>query len=118
MAAGRGQLSNTRSPDHTKHTLCVTLTSEAYPDLSERNDVIFGIEAAENSDVLVFPAGVAATAGGQLSTGGNGRILNVVGVAGTLKKARSLAYGGVGLIEFPGKKYRSDIGAPIIESTS
>jgi phosphoribosylamine--glycine ligase len=84
----------------------------AAPDYPQRNDVgapIEGLREAEASGALVFHAGTAMR-GGTLVTNG-GRILNVTGVAEELGSARAAAYEGVGLISFPGMRYRTDIAA-------
>jgi phosphoribosylamine---glycine ligase len=84
----------------------------AAPDYPQRNDVgtpIEGVREAETMGALVFHAGTAVR-GDTLVTNG-GRILNVTGVGDDLAAARAAAYDGVGLISFPGMRYRTDIAA-------
>ena len=84
----------------------------AAPDYPQKNDVgapIDGVREAEASGALVFHAGTAMR-GDALVTNG-GRILNVTGVGDDLASARGAAYEGVGLVSFPGMRYRTDIAA-------
>lgn len=61
------------------------------------------------SDVLVFHAGTARDAAGQLVTAG-GRVLGVTGVAPTFEEAQRRSRDAAQRIEFDGRQYRSDIG--------
>jgi phosphoribosylamine---glycine ligase len=84
----------------------------AAPDYPQRNDVgtpIKGVRDAESAGTLIFHAGTAMR-GNTLVTNG-GRILNVTAVGEDLASARASAYEGVGLISFPGMRYRTDIAA-------
>ena len=89
---------------------CVVLASEGYPGHYEKGKVILGIEDAEALDgVIVFHAGTARNACGELVTSG-GRVLDVVALGDTFDEARAKAYEACELINFEGKQYRSDIG--------
>jgi phosphoribosylamine--glycine ligase len=84
----------------------------AAPDYPQRNDVgtpIKGVRDAESAGTLVFHAGTAMR-GNTLVTNG-GRILNVTALGEDVASARASAYEGVGLISFPGMRYRTDIAA-------
>ena len=92
----------------------VVLTSAGYPGAYEKGKVITGIEQAEALDgVTVYHAGTALTEAGELVTAG-GRVLDVTAVAPTFEEARERAYEALGLIDFEGKTYRSDIGLKAI----
>ena len=81
---------------------------------SERSGTpIAGIDEAEAAGALVFHAGTARR-GQELLTNG-GRILNVTALGADLPSARAAAYEAVGLISFPGMRFRSDIGLAAAE---
>jgi phosphoribosylamine--glycine ligase len=86
----------------------VVLAAAGYPESPRGGDPITGVATvAEMPGVLVFQAGTVREQG-TLKTGG-GRVLNVVGTAGTLAEARRRAYTAVEEIRFKGKQYRKDI---------
>ena len=88
----------------------VVLASEGYPGSYEKGKVILGVEDAESMNkVIVFHAGTALNADGELITNG-GRVLNVVGLGSTFERARDRAYEACEAINFEGKQMRSDIG--------
>ena len=84
----------------------VVLASEGYPERSNKNYIIEGIEAA-NRIGKVFHAGTAADAGRTVTNGG--RVLCVVGLGDDLTAAKQQAYRAVAEIDFPGMQYRRDI---------
>jgi len=88
----------------------VVLATERYPEGPYRTgDRIQGLDAAEAVEgVVVFHAGTARDAEGQLVTAG-GRVLAVTALAPTLSEARRRAYDAVGHITWPGMQYRHDI---------
>lgn len=109
VAEGRAEDVALRWSD--KWAVGVVLASEGYPGAYEKGKAIRGIAKAEALDgVIVFHAGTAMDADGQLVTAG-GRVLNVVALGDTFEGARDLAYEACGLIDFDGKQLRSDIGA-------
>jgi phosphoribosylamine--glycine ligase len=61
------------------------------------------------ADVLVFHAGTALDASGQLSTAG-GRVLGVTGLGATFEDAQRRSREGAERIRFEGRQFRSDIG--------
>jgi len=84
----------------------VVLASEDYPERSNKNYIIEGIEAA-NRIGKVFHAGTAADADHTFTNGG--RVLCVVGLGDDLAAAKQQAYRAVAEIDFPGMQYRRDI---------
>ena len=84
----------------------VVLASEGYPERSNKNYIIEGIEAA-NHIGKVFHAGTAADADHIFTNGG--RVLCVVGLGDDLAAAKQQAYRAVAEIDFPGMQYRRDI---------
>lgn len=96
----------------------VVLASEGYPGSYEKGKVILGIEEAEDQNkTIVFHAGTALNADGELVTNG-GRVLNVVALGSTFEKARDRVYRAVECINFEGKQFRSDIGKRALEGRS
>lgn len=90
--------------------VCVVLASEGYPGAYEKGKVILGIDEAEAlENVMVFHAGTAVNADGELITSG-GRVLNVVALGENFEQARERVYEACDLIHFEGKQYRTDIG--------
>lgn len=85
----------------------VVLASEGYPERSDKNYIIEGIEAA-NRIGKVFHAGTGADADHTFTNGG--RVLCVVGLGDDLAAAKQQAYRAVDEISFPGMQYRRDIG--------
>ena len=93
----------------------VVLASRGYPESSESNQPITGIDRAEAiPGVAVYHAGTSRR-GGQLVTAG-GRVLTVVGRGGDFAEAIARAYAGVFQISFNGMHYRHDIGRRALES--
>jgi phosphoribosylamine--glycine ligase len=91
----------------------ITLASAGYPETSHKGDVIKGIEEAEQEpDVMVFQAGTAINADGQLVTNG-GRVLNVTALGDNIASARAKAYAAVEKISFDGMQYRTDIASGV-----
>ena len=96
----------------------VVLASAGYPGSYEKGKVILGVaDAEELDDVLVFHAGTALNADGELITAG-GRVLNVVALGDTFEEARDRAYEACKLITFEGVQYRSDIGKKALQGRS
>jgi phosphoribosylamine--glycine ligase len=86
----------------------VVLAAAGYPESPRLGDAIRGVATASAMPgVTIFHAGTTRQEG-TLKTSG-GRVINVVGTAGTLAEARRLAYSGAEAIRFDGKQYRSDI---------
>jgi phosphoribosylamine--glycine ligase len=87
----------------------VVLASRGYPESSESDRPISGVDVAKRlAGVSVFHAGTAERSG-QLVTAG-GRVLTVVGQGDDYATAIERAYAGVGCIAFEGMQYRRDIG--------
>ena len=108
-AAARSDLRQERVRLSTDRAVCVVLASRGYPDSSESDCVITGVdEAAAIPGVSIYHAGTAMK-DGQLVTAG-GRVLSVVGRGADYGEATARAYAGVLRISFDGMQYRRDIG--------
>jgi phosphoribosylamine--glycine ligase len=94
----------------TEDALCVVVSTDAYPDGSDRGTPIYGLDAVLDLEgVLVFHAGTERGNGGGFVTDG-GRILSVTALGRSLEEARRRAYEAVQLIHFDRMYYRRDIG--------
>jgi phosphoribosylamine--glycine ligase len=85
----------------------VVLAGGAYPEHGDTGTPIEGVEDAEARGALVFHAGTALQDGRLVTNGG--RVLNVVGVGGSVDEARTAAYDAAGCIDFAGMRFRGDI---------
>jgi phosphoribosylamine--glycine ligase len=90
-------------------TVALVLAADGYPETARRGDVISGIDAACALGALVFGAGVARNADGEIVTAG-GRVLTVVGTGADVAAAADMAYAAAALIDYAGKWSRRDIG--------
>lgn len=109
LAACDGQLDRRKPAWHDLAALTVVLCAKGYPGTLAKGGVIGGLAEAEALDgVLVFHAGTAERDGVVIANGG--RVLNCVGVGGTVEEARGRAYAAVGAIDWPDGFCRRDIG--------
>lgn len=88
-------------------TATVVLAAAGYPDSPVKGAEIRGIPDAE-ADALVFHAGTRQEGRKILVDGG--RVLAVVGSGDDLADARRRAYDAAGVITWPGRQMRTDIG--------
>jgi phosphoribosylamine--glycine ligase len=96
---------------------CVVMASQGYPGAYEKGRVITGLEAVDqDSDTVVFHAGVQRLPSGELATSG-GRVLGVTSLADTLEAARDKANAWCERIEFEGAYFRRDIGDRVLKTT-
>ncbi|MEP6625213.1 MAG: phosphoribosylamine--glycine ligase [Acidimicrobiia bacterium] len=87
----------------------VVLASEGYPTAPRTGDVITGLDANEDEDVIVFHAGTALTDDGVVTAGG--RVLAVTALGADVEAARTKAYAAADAISWRGKYCRRDIAA-------
>lgn len=88
---------------------CVVLAAGGYPVKYEKGNEIKGFEKfTENKKARIFFAGVKADNEKFLTNGG--RVLNIVSVQETSKKARETVYQELEKIEFKDRYFRKDIG--------
>jgi phosphoribosylamine--glycine ligase len=92
--------------------LGVVLAAEGYPESPRKGDLITGIPV-ETEDAMVFHAGTADNAEGELVSSG-GRVLCAVGLGDSVKMAQTRAYQVADQVHFAGKQLRRDIGARAI----
>jgi phosphoribosylamine--glycine ligase len=117
VAAATGRLTQSSIRINSDSVVGVVLASRGYPESSESDRTISGIDEAEAlPGVLVYHAGTARR-GGNIVTAG-GRVLTVTGRGADFAEAISRAYAGVAKISFDGMQYRRDIGRRALESIS
>ncbi|HET9624418.1 MAG TPA: phosphoribosylamine--glycine ligase [Kofleriaceae bacterium] len=116
LGAARGEMPTGALAWDARMAVCVVVAAAGYPDAPRTGDPIGGLptpepaSAGEPSDVIVFHAGTARGADGQLVSAG-GRVLGVTALGVSLEQARAKAYAAVDRIELAGKQVRRDIGA-------
>jgi phosphoribosylamine--glycine ligase len=111
MAIEQGKLGNASIEWDDDCAVSVVLASKGYPGKYNTGKVITGIDVAEAQEgITVYHAGTKLSDTGDILTAG-GRVLDVTAVAPTFEEARERAYAAVGLIDFEGKEFRTDIGA-------
>ena len=88
--------------------LGVVIASRGYPSSYEKGHRIEGLGRSGNEGTYVFHAGTSLRDGAVVNAGG--RVLCVVGLGDTVRKAQKTAYNRVKEISFDGAFYRHDIG--------
>ena len=117
VAAATGELRQSSVRIGTDSVVGVVLASRGYPESSESERRIGGIDAAEAlPGVSVYHAGTARRSGEIVTAGG--RVLTVTGRGADFAEAIARAYAGVERISFDGMQYRTDIGRRALEKTS
>lgn len=106
MSCAKGTLKGTTLQWKEGYAVDVVLASAGYPIGHSTGEKIRGIKWAEK-ECLVFHSGTKKKEGKYIVNGG--RVLNVVGVAATLKEAQEKAYYGASVIQWEGMQYRHDI---------
>jgi len=90
---------------------CVVMASHGYPEKYSKG---FQISIQKHSKILkntkIFHAGTKRSNDGKLLTNG-GRVLNIVAIAKTIKKALDIVYKKCNDIYWKGSFYRKDIGS-------
>jgi len=114
VAAATGELRQSAVRIGGDSIVGVVLASRGYPESSESDQEIKGLDAAEAlPGVSVYHAGTGGR-GGRVVTAG-GRVLTVAGRGRDFAEAISRAYAGVKMISFDGMQYRRDIGRKALE---
>jgi phosphoribosylamine--glycine ligase len=110
LEAAQGRLARTERLQADSHGVCVVVCSGGYPGDYDVGKEIGGLEKLGNLEGVVLFHASTKKEGDRLVTAG-GRVLGVVGVMPVLSEAIAEAYEAVGMIEFEGIHYRTDIGA-------
>jgi phosphoribosylamine---glycine ligase len=113
-AAACGALPERPARFRAEPHVAVVLASAGYPESSDGERVIDGLDAAAQvPGALVFHAGTAHRDGRIVTAGG--RVLTVVGRGRTYRDAIDVAYRAAGEIRFEGMQFRKDIGRKVLE---
>ena len=107
QAAASSTLANQTLEWDARVALGVVLCAEGYPGEVRKNDVIAGLDDADDS-TLVFHAGTKLQGDAVLTDGG--RVLCVVGLGVDTQAAKAAAYTRAEQISWPGQFMRPDIG--------
>ncbi|MCF7886152.1 MAG: phosphoribosylamine--glycine ligase [Candidatus Marinimicrobia bacterium] len=107
VAQGKLKKNNFKLID--KYATCVVMASGGYPVDYEKEKIITGLDKLENSESLIFLAGVRKENAKFLTNGG--RVLSVVCFGDDLKESISKTYQNIEKINFDKAHYRTDIGA-------
>jgi phosphoribosylamine--glycine ligase len=113
LAAAEGRLAGLAPRWRDEAALTVVMAAKGYPGTPEKGSVIAGVEDAAG-DALIFHAGTARDASGQLVAAG-GRVLNVTATGRTVSEAQARAYAAIDRIDWPGGFCRRDIGHRAVE---
>ncbi len=108
LAATRGELDRVELQWDDRVALGVVVAAAGYPLTPRKGDVITGLPA-DAADAMVFHAGTANGASGEVVVSG-GRVLCVTALADTVAQARVRAYAALAGIHFDGMQCRRDIG--------
>ena len=108
LAATRGELDQVQLQWDERVALGVVVAAAGYPQAPRSGDVITGLPA-DAADAMVFHAGTAVNAQGEVAASG-GRVLCVTALADSVAQARARAYATLGGIHFDGMQFRQDIG--------
>jgi phosphoribosylamine--glycine ligase len=109
IAVSEGKLSETEVVFSDGAACCVVIASGGYPQNYEKGKKIDFGGIQESDDLLVYHAGTALDADGNIITSG-GRVLGVTATGKDLSEAVENAYKATGKISFEGSFYRKDIG--------
>lgn len=112
-ASATGSVVDQRPRWHDTAAVTVVLASGGYPGAYPTGHPIEGLaDAAAVDGALVFHAGTAAGANGEVVTAG-GRVLAVTATGAQITEARARAYDAAGRISWAGRQMRADIAAGV-----
>ncbi|MEC8865678.1 MAG: phosphoribosylamine--glycine ligase [Verrucomicrobiota bacterium] len=116
LQSARGEDMPEKVAFKNESSMVVVLTSAGYPESYPKGETIrIAEEIPRGSEVI--HAGTQKNQAGEIVSAG-GRVLGVVGTGETLALAREKAYALCGLIDFPSKCFRNDIGHREFSRTS
>jgi phosphoribosylamine--glycine ligase len=108
-AATQGKLAGVKLATKPDHAICVVIAAQGYPGDYRKGEVIT-FPPRLPGGVSILHAGTAKNSAGQIVMNG-GRVLGVVAVAPTLRRAADNAYAVCDQIICASKYFRRDIGA-------
>jgi phosphoribosylamine--glycine ligase len=113
LATVNGTLAEQEIKWSDKAAVCVVLASGGYPGPYAKGLPITGIEDVR--EAMVFHAGTALNADGQLVTAG-GRLLGVTALGDSVEAAAANVYKEIDNIQYEGRHYRTDIAKKAIDA--
>ena len=118
LACADSSLASLPPPQFSADTaLTVVMAANGYPGTPEKGGLIVGLDVTPSDDAIVFHAGTALDANGNVIADG-GRVLNVTARGHNVAEAQHSAYGAVDAIDFPTGFCRRDSGWREIERES
>lgn len=109
LACAEGELAHIDARWDDRAAVTVVVASEGYPGPVTKGSVIRDLDAAEATGAIVFHAGTARNAAGDIVANG-GRVLNVTALGANVTAAQKAAYEAVAKIDWPEGFCRRDIG--------
>lgn len=103
-----GKLDKAELAWDSRIALGVVVAAKGYPDKPEKGALIESLPKNDDTH-QVFHAGTKLDSAGHMTVSG-GRVLCVVGLGETFRKARETAYEAVNQVHFAGAQWRRDIG--------
>lgn len=94
---------------------CVVAAADGYPNSYTKGHPITGLQAAQETEAMVFHAGTKLSQGRLLTDGG--RVLGVTAIGDTLQASIAQTYEAIAQIQFEGMYIRSDIGHRILNQS-
>ena len=94
--------------------VCVVMAAGGYPESYAKGATILGVDAAESDRTVVFHAGTARDADGNLVTSG-GRVLGVTSLGDSIRDARDTSYAAVATIQWQDEHHRTDIALDAVQ---
>lgn len=108
LAALNGTLEKFHLKWSNKHALGVVMATDKYPDSNSYQEIISGLNSADDMTNKIFHAGTCQKYENVFTCGG--RILCVTAMGETIEKAYENAYGLVSKISWHSEYHRTDIG--------
>ncbi len=94
---------------------CVVAAADGYPNSYTKGHPVTGLQAAQETEAMVFHAGTKLSQGRLLTDGG--RVLGVTAIGDTLQASIAQTYEAIAQIQFEGMYIRSDIGHRILNQS-
>jgi phosphoribosylamine--glycine ligase len=116
LQSARGEDMPEKVAFKNESSMVVVLTSAGYPESYPKGETIRIAEGIPRGSEVIH-AGTQKNQAGEIVSAG-GRVLGAVGTGETLALAREKAYALCGLIDFPSKFFRNDIGHREFSRTS
>lgn len=111
QAAAKGDLGDLELRHDPRTAVTVMMVSGGYPGAYPKGKIITGADKV--TDTILFHAGTAIDADGQLVTSG-GRVIAASSYGSSIADALERSFKAVGEVEYDGKYYRRDIGRDLM----